>query len=178
MPERPWLQDFWLWVLLVGPVTAPLFAWTGWPILRPFADGIYLLGAAVCPKLSEHFLLFGYPMSVCASCWSAVFGLWTVRLLYGRAAEGLGLFSRLSFAPWWDRWSRAPLSVRMSVLAVGFLPWAFDVTIWDLGLWASPPAFMMLAGYLGGLSAGALLLPAASAMRASLAAKRTQRYII
>jgi hypothetical protein len=178
VPERPWLQDLWLWVLLVGPLTAPLFAWTGWPILRPFADGIYLLGAIVCPKLSEHFVLLGYPTSVCASCWAAVFGLWTVRLLYGRAGEGMGIFSRLGLASWWERWSRAPLSSRLAVLAAGFLPWALDVMAWDLGLWSSPRAFMLLVGYAGGLAAGALLLPASSAMRAALAARRTSRYSI
>jgi Predicted membrane protein (DUF2085) len=178
VPARPWLQDLWLWVLLVGPLTAPLFAWSGWPILRPFADGIYLLGTIVCPKLSEHFVLLGYPMSVCASCWAAVFGVWTVRLLYGRAGEGMGIFSRLGLAPWWERWSRATLSSRLAVLAAGFLPWALDVMAWDLGLWSSPRAFMMLVGYAGGLAAGALLLPASSVMRAALAHRRTPRYSI
>ena len=175
---RPWLQDLWLWILLVGPLTAPLFMWIGWPVLKPFAEGIYLLGAIVCPKLSEHFIVFGYPMSVCASCWAAVFGLWTVRLLYGRAGEGMGAFSRLGLAPWWERWSRVAVGTKLAVLAVGFLPWAADVMLWDLGVWASPWAFMMLAGYVGGLAAGALLLPAASAMRAASAARRAPRYSI
>lgn len=178
LPVRPWLQDAWLWLLLVGPLTAPLFAWTGWPVLKPFSDGIYLLGAIVCPKLSEHFVLLDNPMSVCASCWSAVFGLWTVRLLYGRAGEGMGIFSRLDLTLWWERWSRAPLTTRLAVLFAGFLPWAFDTMVWDLGVWASPRPFMMLVGYLGGLAAGLLLLPAASAMRAALAVKGSPRYTI
>jgi hypothetical protein len=147
-------------------------------VLRPFADGIYLLGAVVCPKLSEHFVVFGYPMSVCASCWAAVFGLWTVRLLYGRAGEGMGIFSRLGLAAWWEGWTRVPVSMKLAVLAVGFLPWAADVMLWDLGVWASPRAFMMPAGYVGGLVAGALLLPAASAMRTALAGRRVTRYSI
>jgi hypothetical protein len=177
-PTKPWLQDFWLWILLIGPLTAPLFTWTNWPILKPFADAIYLLGAVVCPKLPEHLLLLDYPMSVCVSCWSAVFGLWTIRLLYGRAGEGMGGFSALNLAPTWQRWSNAPTGLKLAVLALGFFPWALDVLTWDLGLWTSPRFFMSFAGYMGGLAAGALLLPAASAMRAALASRRTVRYSI
>jgi uncharacterized membrane protein len=167
-PLRPWLQDFWLWILLVGPLVAPLFAWLGWPILRPFADGIYLLGEIVCPKVDVHLMFLGYPMAVCSSCWAAVFGVWTIRLLYGRTGEGFGSFSRLGLATFWARWQSAPVTVKLAALAVGFLPWAFDVMAWDLGAWSSPQSFMMLAGYLGGLAAGALILPAASEMRARL----------
>lgn len=177
-PPRPWLQDVWLWLLLIGPLTAPLFAWTGWAVLKPFADGIYLLGAVVCPKLSEHFTLLGYPMSVCASCWSAVFGLWAVRLLYGRAGEGMGVFSRLGLSSLWDRWQATSLTLRLAVLLLAFTPWAIDTALWDLGIWASPRIFMMLAGFLGGLGAGLLLLPASSGMRARLSAKQPTRYEI
>ncbi|MEO8288749.1 MAG: hypothetical protein ABI670_20205 [Chloroflexota bacterium] len=168
---RPWLQDFWLWILLVGPLVAPLFVWTGMSILRPFADAIYLLGDTVCPKVDVHLMFLGFPMAVCSSCWASVFGLWTIRLLYGRAGEGMGALSRLGLAPFWDRWSAAPVTTKLAVLAVGFLPWAFDVLMWDLGAWNSPTAYMMLAGYTGGLVAGALILPAASDMRARLAAR-------
>lgn len=168
-PPRPWLQDLWLWILLVGPLTAPLFVWTGIPILRPFAGSIYLLGDQICPKVDVHIMFLGYPMSVCASCWFAVFGLWSVRLLFGRAGEGLGPFSRLNLAPLWVKWSATYAPVKLAVLAAGFLPWAIDVMLWDMGAWNSPQLFMMLVGYLGGLTAGMLLLPAASAMRERLA---------
>jgi hypothetical protein len=164
-PPRPWLQDFWLWILLVGPLVAPLFAALGLPLLKPFADGIYLLGQTVCPKVSMHFMVFGYPMAVCSSCWSAVFGLWTIRLLFGRAGEGIRPFSSLGLSPFWARWQNAAITTKLAVLAVGFLPWALDVMLWDLRLWASPHAFMMFAGYMGGLVAGAVLLPAAAEMR-------------
>jgi uncharacterized membrane protein len=167
-PPRPWLQDFSLWILLVGPLVAPLFVWLGWTILRPFADGIYLLGEAVCPKVDVHMMFLGHAMAVCSSCWAAVFGLWTVRLLFGRAGEGFGSLSRLGLSTFWARWQSAASPIKIAVLVVGFLPWAFDVMMWDLGAWNSPQAFMMLAGYIGGLTAGALLLPAASEMRARL----------
>jgi hypothetical protein len=169
LPPRPWLQDLWLWILLLGPVVAPLFATLGSPLLRPFADGIYLLGQIVCPKVGVHLMLFGEPLAVCSSCWAAVFGLWTIRLLYGRAGEGFGPFARLGLAPFWARWQAAPLSLKLSVLFGAFTPWALDVMLWDAGLWASPHIFMMLAGFLGGLGAGALLLPTASEMRARTA---------
>jgi hypothetical protein len=172
-PARPWLQDFWLWILLVGPLVAPLFVRIGWTVLRPFADGIYLLGDLVCPKVDVHLMFLDNPMAVCSSCWMSVFGLWTIRLLYGRAGEGLGAFSRLGLALFWARWQSAPAYVKISVLSAGFLPWAFDVMTWDLGAWSSPQAYMMLAGYVGGLAAGMLILPAASEMRARLASKNS-----
>lgn len=169
-PPRPWLQDFWLWILLVGPLVAPFFVMLNIPILRPFADGIYLLGEMVCPKVDVHLMFLGQPMAVCSSCWAAVFGLWAIRLLYGRAGEGLGPFSRLGLARFWARWQQsAPLLTKLGLLALFFMPWAFDVMAWDLGLWASPQGYMMAAGFLGGLAAGALLLPASSEMRAPLA---------
>ena len=166
---RPWLQDFWLWILLVGPLIAPLFAALGSPILRPFTDAIYLMGQAVCPKPDVHLMVFQQPMAVCSSCWAAVWGLWAVRLLYGRAGEGFGPLGRLGLAPMWARWQAVSPLTKVSVLALGFMPWAADVALWDMGAWESPNAFMMLAGVLGGVSAGLLMLPAASEMRARLA---------
>src|SRR5437868_8529182 len=87
---RPWLQDASLWILLVGPLVAPLFVALGIGVLRPFGGGIYLLGEAICPKVDVHLMFLGQPMAVCSSCWAAVFGLWAIRLLYGRTGEGLG----------------------------------------------------------------------------------------
>lgn len=171
-PPRPWLQDFWLWILLVGPLVAPLFMALGLPVLRPFADAIYLLGMTVCPKVSFHFMAFGFPMAVCSSCWSAVFGLWTVRLLHGRAGEGLGPFSRLGLAPLWARWREASTITKLGVLSLGFMPWAMDVMLSDTGLWYSPHPVMMFAGFMGGLVAGALLLPAGAQMRARISKER------
>lgn len=166
---RPWLQDLWLWVLLVGPLVAPLFMATDLPVLGPFAVGIYLIGELVCPKVSVHMMAFGYPVAVCYSCWAAVWGLWSVRLLYGRAGEGLlRLGTGNLIQSVWQRWERASLMTKLGTTSLGFMPWALDVMLWDLGAWNSPSWFMTLAGYLGGLSAGLLLLPAASAMRARL----------
>ncbi len=173
-PERPAMQDFWLWILLVGPLVAPLFAAIGWPVLRPFADAIYLLGQVVCPKVSVHLSFLGQPMAVCASCWAAVWGLWVVRLLHGRGGEGFGLLSRLKLAPVWARWSKAHITTKLSVLTVGFMPWALDVMLWDTGAWRSPHLFMMLVGFIGGLSAGLLLIPMAAEMRARVAEKREE----
>ncbi len=164
-PTRPWMQDFWLWILLVGPLVAPLFVALNIPLLQPFAAGIYLLGETVCPKVDIHLMFLGQPMAVCPSCWFSVFGLWTMRLLYGRAGEGLGPFSRVHLRAAWQRWQNTSVTTKAGVLALGFIPWAADVMLWDTGTWASPHAFMMLAGYIGGLAAGSLLLPVASAMR-------------
>lgn len=166
VPPRLWLQDSWLWLLLVGPLVAPLFIALGMPILRPFADGIYLLGEVVCPKVGVHMMFLGEPVAVCYSCWASVWGLWAVRLLYGRAGEGFGLLSRVGLQPLWVRWVSASLVTKLGVLSLGFMPWALDVMLWDLGAWDSPSVYMMLAGFVGGVAAGILILPAASAMRA------------
>lgn len=163
--KRPWLQDIALWILLVGPLTAPLFRWTGIGILQPFADAIYFIGRVVCPKYEVHLMFLGYPMAVCSSCWFAVFGLWTIRAMYGREGEGMGVFSWLNPGAAWARWEETSIYVKLSVLAALFIPWAFDVMAYDIGLWSSPHPFMMLVGYLGGIGAGLLLLPAAAQMR-------------
>lgn len=162
---RPWMQDFWLWILLVGPLVAPLFMATGIPVLRPFADGIYLLGSTVCPKLGFHFMFMNYSVAVCSSCWSAVFGLWTVRLLYGRAGEGYGPFSRLGLQSSWAQWQQTSSQLKLGVVLVGFLPWAIDVMLTDTGLLYTPHLYMMFAGYMGGLVAAMLMMPARTAMR-------------
>ncbi|HUP27125.1 MAG TPA: hypothetical protein VM409_01730 [Chloroflexia bacterium] len=172
-PPRPLMQDFWLWILLVGPLVAPLFAYLQLPVLQPFAEGIYLLGRTVCPKVGVHFMVLGHPMAVCSSCWAAVWGLWSVRLLYGRAGEGFGLLMRLNLRHFWQRWQETPASLKIAVVLAGFFPWALDVMLWDSGLWQSPHLYMLFAGFLGGFSAALLLLPAASAMRSRLA--RTKR---
>jgi hypothetical protein len=49
------------------------------------------------------------------------------------------------------------------------MPWALDVMLWDIGAWNSPSVYMMFAGFVGGVAAGSILLPAASAMRSRLA---------
>lgn len=171
-PPRPWFQDLWLWILLVGPLVAPLFMALGLPVLKPFADGIYLIGETVCPKVGVHMMFLGEPVAVCFSCWASVWGLWVVRLLYGRAGEGVGPFAKLGWQTLWMQWERASMMTKLGVLSLGFMPWALDVMLWDLGVWDSPSSYMMLAGFVGGVAAGLLLLPAASAMRARVASRR------
>jgi hypothetical protein len=162
------MQDLWLWILLLGPVVAPVFMLTGQPLFQFIAEGIYLLGHAVCPKVDFHFMLLGQPLAVCSSCWAAVFGLWTVRLLYGRAGEGFGPLAGLGLSRFWFRWQAISLETRLAVLAIGFLPWATDVMLTDTGIWFSPHPVMMFAGYLGGIVAALLLFPARAQMRARL----------
>jgi hypothetical protein len=117
-------------------------------------------------------MFLGYPLAVCSSCWAAVFGLWTVRLLYGRAGEGLGPFSRLGLSRFWSRWHNTSPQFKLGVLALGFMPWAIDVMLTDLRVWYSPHLFMAFAGYLGGIVAAMLLFPARARMRARLESKR------
>ncbi len=171
-PPRPWMQDFWLWILLVGPLVAPLFVALKLPVLQPFAQAIYLLGATVCPKVNVHMDFLSAAVAVCYSCWAAVFGLWTVRLLFGRAGEGFGFFSRLNLSCFWARWQGTSVEFKLGALALGFVPWAADVVLWDLGAWASTQFYMIFAGYLGGIVAGMLVLPAAAEMRTRLERKK------
>ncbi|MDQ3930165.1 MAG: DUF2085 domain-containing protein [Chloroflexota bacterium] len=165
---RPWMQDLWLWILLLGPVVAPVFMLTGQPLFQFIAGAIYMLGEAVCPKVDYHLMFLGYPLAVCSSCWAAVFGLWTVRLLYGRAGEGFGPFASLGVSRFWSRWHATSVETKLAVLVVGFLPWATDVMLTDMRIWFSPHPVMMVAGYLGGIVAAMLLFPARAQMRARL----------
>ncbi len=70
------------------------------------------------------------------------------------------------------QWRTVASPVKLSILIVGFLPWALDVMMWDTGIWRSPHLYMMFAGFMGGLAAGLLILPAASEMRARVASKK------
>ena len=90
----------------------------------------------------------------------------------------MGIFSRLGLSSLWARWMSASLTTRLAVMLVAFVPWALDTALWDTGTWSSPRLFMMFVGFLGGLGAGLLLLPASSGMRARLSQKQPTRYEI
>ena len=138
-----------LTVLLIGPLVGPFFSWLGWPILGLLNWPIYLMGENVCPQPDLVFHLWGYPLVVCSRCWSGVFGLWIVALTYGAAADG----------PFWTAWLRRPELLRVSLALLAFAPWVLDIVAADAGWWASGDGVQLLTGLLGGLGAGALLLP-------------------
>jgi hypothetical protein len=146
----------WTWlvlgVLLVGPLVGPLFAWLGWPLLGLINWPLYLMGETVCPQPAFVLNVLGYPMLVCSRCWSGVLGLWIVLLAYRAGAAG----------PVWRGWLRQPEAVRVGLALAAFAPWVLDIVAADRGWWASDHPAMMLTGVLGGLGAGALVLPFAT----------------
>jgi len=143
----------WTWlvlgVLLVGPLVGPVFQQIGWPLLAWVNWPLYLMGENACPQPDLTLQVFGYPMLVCSRCWAGVFGLWTVLLTY-KASGGIGP---------WSTWLRLPELARVSVALLAFGPWVLDIIAADQGWWISGQAMLILSGLLGGLGAGALLLP-------------------
>jgi hypothetical protein len=146
-----WRTYLVLGILLVGPLVGPIFSAIGWEVLAWINWPIYLLGENVCPQPALVFYVFGFPMVVCSRCWAAVFGLWTMLLLYKRTGNG-------SF---WRMWGRQPETLRALVAVAGFWPWVFDIVGMEQGWWVTDHPMLMLSGYLGGLAAGLLLMPLA-----------------
>lgn len=147
-----WITWLVLSILLVGPLVGPFFSWLGWPILGLINWPIYLMGENACPQPALVFHVLGYPLVVCSRCWSGVFGLWIVLLSYRAASAG----------PFWRAWMRLPELARIGLALLAFSPWVIDIVAYDHGWWQSGDPFLMLSGALGGLGAGALLLPLAA----------------
>lgn len=141
-----------LGVLLVGPLVGPIFQQIGWEVLAWVNWPLYLMGENACPQPDFTLSLFGYPMLVCSRCWAGVFGLWAVLLAY--RAGGPGGF--------WPFWRRLPELARVTVALLAFGPWVLDIVAADRGWWISGQTFLIVSGFLGGLGAGALLLPYAT----------------
>ena len=78
--------------------------------------------------------------------------MWTVALAY-RSVRPAGF---------WVVWTRLPELARVAVALLAFGPWVLDIVAADRGWWISPQAFLLASGFLGGLGAGALLLPYAT----------------
>ncbi|MGI8588172.1 MAG: DUF2085 domain-containing protein [Chloroflexia bacterium] len=141
-----------LTVLLVGPLVGPIFQEIGWPVLGLINWPLYLMGENVCPQPALTLDLFGYPMLICSRCWGGVFGLWAVLLAYKAWAGGA----------FWSAWRQMPEPAKISIALLCFAPWVLDIIAYDHGLWVSPHPFLLLTGLLGGLGAGALVLPVAA----------------
>jgi hypothetical protein len=147
-----WLANTVLGILLIGPLVGPVFAALGWPILAWVNWPIYLLGETVCPQPIFRLTFLGFPLVVCSRCWAAVWGLWVIRLAYGRWGRG----------PTWGAWLTLPEGLRVGLAVAAFLPWVLDIAAADLGYWVSDHPVMMLLGFMGGLGAGQLILPYAT----------------
>jgi hypothetical protein len=145
-PPLTWIV---LTVLLVGPVVGPVFTAIGWPLLGLINWPLYLMGENVCPQPALRLDLFGAPMLICSRCWGGVFGLWIVLLSY-RWWSG---------SAFWRSWRRMPDLAQIAIALLAFGPWVVDIVAYDHNLWNTPAMFLILSGVLGGLGAGALLLP-------------------
>ncbi|RMD75405.1 MAG: DUF2085 domain-containing protein, partial [Chloroflexi bacterium] len=64
-----WVFDLLLWILFLGPLASPLFRATGLPLVSDTgALARDVLATFICPTPERSFLLFGWPMAVCARC--------------------------------------------------------------------------------------------------------------
>ena len=75
--------------------------------------------------------------------------LWIVLLAYKAASEH----------SLWAAWRRLPELARVAMALLAFAPWVLDIVAYDARWWFSDTPFQLLTGALGGLGAGALLLP-------------------
>jgi hypothetical protein len=154
-PWPRWWLDMILAVLFLGPLLSPLFRATGQPMVdETGALARDLLALYICPTPAQSYMLFDYPMAVCARCWGATIGLWIARLWlpallrrHHALAAGLHWFRGL---PW---------VARLLLCGLPFLLWPLEIVGSGQGWWALPPLWVLLInGAQAGCAAGVFFL--------------------
>lgn len=147
------LERFWshwsivlvLSVLFLGPLLAPLFQATGFPLLVDSGALAHdVLSRYVCPTPAKAAHILGYPMAVCVRCWGATIGLWLGWfLLSGRGFRSER--SRLLFA---DS-CRASWSLYLGLMGAAFLLWVLEIWLWP----TAPFSILLVNGVQAGFCA-------------------------
>lgn len=145
--RRGWLVvDVILAFLAAGPILAPLFRATGWPLFTPVGEAITALGFWICPQPEMAFELAGYPWAVCSRCYTALIGILLIRGAYAR---------RGSTYTWLETWS---WPLRLTVAVATFALWQLDVHAMHHGWWDGGQLTMIVTGLALGLGVGAALM--------------------
>lgn len=147
-----WVFDLFLLILFVGPILSPLFRATGQPLIDETGALARYTLMYICPTPAQSYMLFGFPMAVCARCWGATIGLWLARLWIpfalaenGQAARVLSMFRSW---PWW---------LRLVICAVPFALWPLEIYGVIAGWWGVQPLWVLLLnGIQAGFAAGLL----------------------
>ncbi len=145
--------DMLLFLIIIGPVLAPLFEGSGIWLFQKIAGWIiYPLGFWICPQ-DQHILHIGHNlMAVCSRCYAAIGGLFLVRLALTSDPTGDGVPARL--ARWWAAraWATRALFI-VGVIAL----WQLDVWAERLGWWSWGQGMLIATGPIVGLAIGFLV---------------------
>jgi hypothetical protein len=146
-----WLLDILLAVLFLGPLLSPLFRATGQPVVDETGALARNMLVYICPTPAQSYMLFGFPMAVCARCWGATIGLWVARLWLPAA---LAHTDRAAVVLWRFRGRAWPL--RLMLCALPFLLWPLEIVGTAQGWWSLPPLWLLVingaqAGFAAGL---------------------------
>ncbi len=145
--RRGWLVvDVILGFLAAGPILAPLFRATGWPLFTQVGEGITALGFWICPQPEMAFQLAGYPWAVCSRCYTALIGILLIRGAYARRGA---VYAWLEGRSW-------PL--RLGLAAATFGLWQLDVHAMHHSWWDGGQPTMIVTGLALGLTAGAAIM--------------------
>lgn len=151
--SRAWAAlDVLLFLIIVGPVLAPLFHASGlWLFDRISHWIIYPLGQWICPQDQHALPIAGQMMAVCTRCYAAIGGLFLVRLALTSDPAGSGAGSWLA-----RRWQSTPSGGR-AAFVVGILSlWQLDVWAERLGWWSWGQPMLIATGPIIGLAVGFL----------------------
>lgn len=145
--RRGWLVvDVILGFLAAGPILAPLFRATGWPLFTQVGEGITALGFWICPQPEMAFQLAGYPWAVCSRCYTALIGILLIRGAYARRGA---VYSWLEGRSW---------RLRLGLAAATFGLWQLDVHAMHHSWWDGGQPTMIVTGLALGLTAGAAIM--------------------
>jgi hypothetical protein len=148
------LLDALLLILFLGPVLSPLFRASGVPVVDETGTLARNMLVYICPTPAQSYLLFGFPMGVCARCWGATIGLWLARLWLPLALRQSG---HMQAVP--DGFRSLAWPVRLLLCALPFLLWPLEIVGTSSGWWALPPLWLLLVnGAQAGLAAGLFFL--------------------
>jgi hypothetical protein len=132
-----------LWVLFLGPIIAPLFQATRLPFV---ADAGWLardlLSHYVCPTPAKSYVLFDFPMAVCARCWGATIGLWLAWFAFRQPAAW--------FVAWVERYRQQPWWLRLVGSTLPFGLWVWEIVTWPTASYS----VLLVNGALAGFAAG------------------------
>lgn len=154
--SRAWIAlDVLLFLIIIGPILAPLFVASNvWLLDRIARWIIYPLGQLICPQ-DQHALHIGANfMAVCTRCYAAIGGLFLVRLALSSDpnGDGIGIGSRL--ARWW---LGVPSAGRLLFIVGIIALWQFDLWAERVGWWSWEQPMLIATGPIVGLAIGFLV---------------------